>query len=549
MPLDEDSIYTAKRILNKAHSGIEPQNMIDFSLIGNDQYITVQCSPPPNTIIDGQLLCTVAGVRVVRWMIDPVLNKLDLLNSGTLIADVKAGSTLKYKDSGLMLSYAYYYGFFPYSDKGIYNTNHKNILWAFSSSSRYYAFDQDFSNLDPATTISYPLGFMNTDYTPMMTNEGNGTVTAGSWLGFLQNTLMNYPFMVKFDGTTDYQLDPDDYTKKIDGTVSDYDNTSYSGAGAFAWLNKIYIHEEYSSTGESREVQFSTTAEDGFYPIGFVNPSGEELEGVWLPMGYISATGKSLIASNIYTGYDNATMNTYYSLINNKGATGAYTVFLGGPILNLLRDLEYMLFKSTDIQKCAGYGLYDWNNEGTDQTKSYNKVIKNGIVPGWYGTSDWVSYNKYFHSQVLGNYCCALLDPYTIINSTGNVLVSPYYSYSTTGSGYVDSGLICNTGGTLNNDIRYWPSHLRHISNAYGSFPVAENTASSATGLCDDLIATPNGSASIEINERLGHRGMTTECGPAHTRFSMGFGIHRYALSSAAMMVLPQAGYKPKIAT
>lgn len=37
------------------------------------------------------------------------------------------------------------------------------------------------------------------------------------------------PVMMKYNGTVDYELDPNDYTKKKDGTPSDINNNKYNG--------------------------------------------------------------------------------------------------------------------------------------------------------------------------------------------------------------------------------------------------------------------------------------------------------------------------------
>jgi hypothetical protein len=54
--------------------------------------------------------------------------------------------------------------------------------------------------------------------------------------------------MVKTDGTVDYYLDPDDYTKKADGTASDVANTSYDGNAFMQWpliFMKQYEDNDY----------------------------------------------------------------------------------------------------------------------------------------------------------------------------------------------------------------------------------------------------------------------------------------------------------------
>ena len=43
------------------------------------------------------------------------------------------------------------------------------------------------------------------------------------------------PCMVRYDGTVDYYLDPNDYTKKADGTPSDIGNPAYQGNAMMEW--------------------------------------------------------------------------------------------------------------------------------------------------------------------------------------------------------------------------------------------------------------------------------------------------------------------------
>lgn len=48
----------------------------------------------------------------------------------------------------------------------------------------------------------------------------------GSWANAF---FMPKPCMLRYDGTVDYYLDPNDYSKKVDGTASDYNNLAYAG--------------------------------------------------------------------------------------------------------------------------------------------------------------------------------------------------------------------------------------------------------------------------------------------------------------------------------
>lgn len=61
---------------------------------------------------------------------------------------------------------------------------------------------------------------------------GSSTFNYGSW----QNAFfMPKPCMLKSNGKVDYYLDPNDYTKKLDGTTSDISNPNYDGNAMMQW--------------------------------------------------------------------------------------------------------------------------------------------------------------------------------------------------------------------------------------------------------------------------------------------------------------------------
>lgn len=73
----------------------------------------------------------------------------------------------------------------------------------------------------------------NSSYTPASMNFETGTFSYGSWKK--DEFFMPRPCMLKYDGTVDYYLDPNDYSKKADGTASDMANTSYAGNAMMEW--------------------------------------------------------------------------------------------------------------------------------------------------------------------------------------------------------------------------------------------------------------------------------------------------------------------------
>lgn len=85
-----------------------------------------------------------------------------------------------------------------------------------------YGWHIDPDESDPESAVTYLEDAVG--MTPAkMTADG---FDYGSWAGAF---FMPKPCMLKFDGTVDYYLDPIDYSKKADGTPSDYNNLAYEG--------------------------------------------------------------------------------------------------------------------------------------------------------------------------------------------------------------------------------------------------------------------------------------------------------------------------------
>ena len=85
-----------------------------------------------------------------------------------------------------------------------------------------YGFTIDPSESDPYDAVTYIEDAVG------MTPASMGTTSFdyGSWPNAW---FMPKPCMLKYDGTVDYYLDPTDFSKKLDGTASDYNNLAYAG--------------------------------------------------------------------------------------------------------------------------------------------------------------------------------------------------------------------------------------------------------------------------------------------------------------------------------
>lgn len=393
-----------------------------------------------------------------------------------------------------------------------------------------YGFVEHMNILSPTERIEY-IG-ANKNYTPLTVDKATGAANYGSWANF-PVLIGNKPWMVRSDGTPDYRLNENDYTKKEDGTASDVANTSYDG-GAFSWLPKIY-KEEYM-LGDDRVVKFSMTKREGFEAVGFINTDNKELEGVWIPMFYGSIVETKMKSiSGVQPCYNNTTEAEKTAI----DAFGARAKFFGGAIVQTITDLLIMFGKSTNSQAVYGNG----NSSGYDESLEPTYGVKqNAVVKGgqFYGTSDGESLNKILHSIVLGSYNQWMRDPYTLLVN-GRYKVSKNYEYDLTRAKYQDTGIslpkVLNEDGETQKTGIFYP-HKYQTVPGFGVVPVHPCKGSTSTGGCDGLWQN------VEITAvalRFGYCTTGTTAGVRCLAVSNS-ATHAYWLIGAAILLLPPVG-------
>ena len=389
-----------------------------------------------------------------------------------------------------------------------------------------YGFIEHMDILAPGQRIEYTGA--NKDYSPITVNKETGQASYNSWANFPW-LLANKPYMVHSDGTADYRLNENNYAQKEDGSASDVANAAYDG-GAFAWAMKIY-KQEYT-VGSDRVVNFSISKRDGFEPIGFIDPSNRELEGVWIPMFYGTIiSDKMKCISGNQPCYNTATAAEKTAI----DAFGSKAKFFGGAIVETLIDLMILFAKTTDLQAAYGNG----NCSGYDASLAPTYGVKQNAVVGggqFYGTSDGKSLNKIFHSIVLGSYNQWMRDPY-VVCVNGKVKVSKNYNYDLTGAAYEDAGI---THGKINDNAVYGPvyAHIFRTIGGFGALPAAPYKGSTALGGCDGMWVN-TGITAVAL--RFGTCGNGLHAGPRalilyDTAGNAGWNI------GAAILLLPPVG-------
>lgn len=531
--------YTISEILSSLPgnmgSGIPPIN-VNFNFSTDNLFFYLTWTPK-NTLIGTKTVCVSGGVIFVIKPDSPPVNRFD----GVAILEYSGEEYWKHSvesvktAEGMDAGKTFYCRAFTYSDQGVFNYE-ENIKSCVTNDEWTMTYSQNMADYNPSSTISY--SGTNKDFSAAMTNTTVGTLTLGTWSiwSWLQKVK---PFMVLKNGKADYQLDPNDLTKKADGTPSDITNTSYNG-GAFVWIPLIYEKETFN--GNTRTVSFSNTKNGGGIPHAFLVPkSGSTYfvtEGIWLPIFYLSKVGDNYKTIGGTTPISGVSPS---SVIEGLEAQYPGHSMLGGALMNLLRDIEYMIFKTTDIQSKAGYGRGRYEEE---TLLPINYVILD--EGAFYGSGQLArKLNKMFYSNVLGSYISEIFDPY--LASVNNAVVyHPAHSLSDVLS---HDGFISVAGATYTNPNVIFPvkltAMLNNSKNILGSMPTSDNLGSNSTGLCDAYYGKANSTTTPYHFNRLGGS-VENLSGPGY--FSIKHAMNETITDNSityAQVLVPPLGYSP----
>lgn len=606
--------YTADELL--AHldltegSGLPPTTMDCSVQAGINKSINCYFLPS-NTVIDGNTLCIVKGVRIVASSTGMPENIYD----GEITADV-TDNVFGHSSDPYVLTVpdygTWYVRYFPYSDQNVYNySDEHKFQVVVSPSVRIASFQQDFTNLDPTASITYT--GENAGFTPMMTNASKGTVTYGDWMDRWPWLQKIKPYMVKNNGQVDYALNPNDYTQKADGSASDVSNMSYNGAGAFAWIPRLYS-KVVQTSANNRTVYFSEEKIDSSYKAnGFIDRDGNEMEGVWLPMFFTSTNFKSIAGSREldfcinkrggYVFYLEPTGASYATYtINSAISAGSDNIktyfdnlygakryaYLGGVLLDVLRDVLFLLYKSPDMSH--NNGTYAAITDQYGKTYAVSDIVDGGIFYGQNRSASSLLHNKFFHSIVLGGHRSRetssysahhlyLTDPmlfrnvpsgtntadrFGVFRATRYLEVNEPGDLSSSSDGYylfiqnnLTTGLLEKLGTIsqmgIGNNTCYTPADSSKYPIMFG-MPGMSN-GSTTTGLCAPAVDASTGlSTTGSGNNRSRGTFTVARCAKnyvgslyAVTMFTYSAsGFYNCDVFSCNLMLLPKPGYKPE---
>lgn len=490
---EEDLIFGKNRHM---FGGIEPSNMLKFAVTPKNGKIQITAQLPKDTIIDGQLLCTVGGAVIRRKTTGYPIDEFD----GDFVAKITESRTII--DSTADTSKVYYYAAFPFSTQDVYNRGYKNrAIYDYPEATYYYGYDLDLSDSNPATRVTYPSDVMNTSYEPAGMNFSTGVFNYGGWPSTAGDKFMPKPCILGGDGVVVSYLNQNDYSLTVDGTESNIASISYMKANkknAMMEWPKIYTHREV--VGNIYKFRCSDMSfGDDWDCICNYDINGNQIDHFYTAIypAIVSGSGDSLLPISMsnqdITSYTSFASSPIYIFNYPKKIGPDWNVEVLADRL-LIQDLLVMMAKTTNCKNAYGtsFGTTYQYVTGSRNTK--------GLFYGLDGTwgedvssrPSWVTKGSVKVFGMEGFYCSddRLLAGFLIDKDYIKVKLtssthdgSSGIDYNTTGTGYITIGSLADYMTTTGSYGGYISGT---INESFGRIPILKN-GSSTTYECDPM--------------------------------------------------------------
>lgn len=443
---------------------------------------------PNDTVIDGQAICVVEKVAIIRKL----GSEPEDISDGIQVVQVPRRDFGRYADTwyvdgGFSPGYGdvWHYKAFPVSTTGFVNPSSLNDVPVSCRAATLYGFIIDQKESDPDSMITYIED--NEDLTPAHMDYENDRFDYGDWKDawFIKGLK---PCMLNYDGTVAYELDPDDYTKKKDGTPSDVANADFPG-NAMVGIPKVYWKIVDNGDDTANIYICDTKLDGGFVCWSHIDNNGNEIDHCYMPSYYGSLVNdrlRSISGKQALVGTTDREQEIDYAKGNNLPDDIIwYTeVYSDRVLINLLLIL---IGRSTDTQNVFGAGNNDSSASTSDRgIKKSGTMDKKGL---FWGSQDDISGVKVFGMEHWWGNAWRAVAGY--VNAGGTQKVKMTYGQSdgsaTDGYNLDGSGYIVIPDHALS--IHVMGSYLKKVAfTEYGMIPMGVN-GSSKTYFCDALWA------------------------------------------------------------
>lgn len=285
-------------------------------------------------------------IKLVKFNIDPyqITDQVTMHVTGAIsvyknVAIVEKGATITYYASCDQYEDTIEQTVTVNTDMAVLISMHKTgVIYGFS-------IDQTIS--DPSISVSYIKGCDNEYYTPSFMNFAKNEYDWGDWKDAF---FIGKPCMLKSNGEVDYYLNPNDYTKKMDGTDSDVSNMDYDG-NAMVEFPPIYIKRE--QVGKTINVYISNVKADEDYEAWNCKREDGTYNEHWYFAAYSGSSRNSILRSMSNQNPPGGTTPT--AELNFARANGSGWDITWWADEDTLRMLFFLMHKNLNSRTVLGY--------------------------------------------------------------------------------------------------------------------------------------------------------------------------------------------------
>lgn len=326
---------------------------------------------------------------------------------------------------------------------------------------------------NPSTSVRYLADAAG--MTPAKMNYTTGKFEYGSWGNAF---FLPRPCMLKTDGTVDYYLNENDYSKKADGTASDITNVNYNGNAMMEWgdgTNLIWwkIEPDKGNPNSASLYVANYQADKDFKNLNFIDINGNEKAHFYTPIynGSLDSNNKlRSISGQTVIKSKSASQEMTYARANGTG----YEIeqYVDRLLLNILLII---MGKSTDTQDVFGRGMSE-NVSYESLLRQTGTMNDKGLF--WGENAGKAGVKVFGMENYYGNQWRRTVG-LILANGTARVKLSPSVkdgssatNYNTDGTGYIEipNSTPSGTSGGYIKDMLY---------TALGMFPTSITGSSS----------------------------------------------------------------------
>lgn len=324
-------------------------------------------------------------------------------------------------------------------------------VWRKKPAAVVYGWHVDPSIADSSNAVTYLEDAVGATPASM----GASTFDYGSWKNAF---FMPKPCMLKSDGTVDYYLDENDYTKKADGTPSDVANANYDGNAMMEFPKIWYKFVGTSTEGEGYFYVSNTQVDNTYHCWCNIDANNNEIDHFY--MAIYNGTGTSKLRSlsgvtlNASSGNGNTTATQEITRAQANNPTGKKMWYIDQWCDRLLINaLLVLMSKSLNSQGKFGQGIVTGARTakeayvtGSLNTRGlfYGDISGQSTAVKVFGIENWwgLAYRR-----MAG--CINANGTFKVKLTWGTKDGSTTTGYNEDGSGYISNGSLCTSSNYI----------------------------------------------------------------------------------------------------